>query len=88
MREVFRGRRNLSDTEVVRHGSSSTESGVVRLSFVGQHPCRTTSCISFSGPTQNFTKRKKCVDLSIEVCEGSLKFIATERDKKLLADLN
>jgi len=37
------GRRNLSDTEFVRHGSSPTESGVVRLGFVGQLPCRTTS---------------------------------------------
>jgi len=39
----FIGRRNLSDTEFVRHGSSPTNSGVVRLGFVGQPPCRTTS---------------------------------------------
>jgi len=36
------GRRNLSDTEFVRHGSS-TNSCVVRLGFVGQLPSRTTS---------------------------------------------
>jgi len=34
---------HLSDTEFVRHGSSPTKSGVVRLGFVGQPPCRTTS---------------------------------------------
>jgi len=34
--------RKLSDTEVVRQGSS-TKSGVVRLGFVGQLQCRTTS---------------------------------------------
>jgi len=41
------GRRKVSDTESVRQGNWSTNSGVVRLGFVGQHPCRTTSCISF-----------------------------------------
>jgi len=30
----------LPDTEFVRHGSSPTKSGVVRLGFVGQLPCR------------------------------------------------
>jgi len=30
----------MSDTEFVRHGSSPTKSGVVRLGFVGQLPCR------------------------------------------------
>jgi len=38
MSGTFFGRRNLSDTEVVRHGSSPTKSGVVRLGFVGQLP--------------------------------------------------
>ena len=40
------GRRKVFDTESVRQGKCSTISGVVRLGFVGQLPCRTTSCIS------------------------------------------
>jgi len=38
-----RGRRKVFDTESVRQGNCSTISDVVRLSFVGQLPCRTTS---------------------------------------------
>jgi len=37
----------IRKAKFVRHGSSPTKSGVVRLGFVGQLPCRTTSCISY-----------------------------------------
>jgi len=40
------GRTHLRKAEFVRRGSSPAKSGVVRLGFVGQLPCRTTSCIS------------------------------------------
>jgi len=40
------GRREVFDTESVRQENCSTNSGTVRLGFVGQLPRRTTSCIS------------------------------------------
>jgi len=41
-------RQNKWTEESVRHGKCSTISSVVRLGFVRQHPCRTTSCVSKS----------------------------------------
>jgi len=41
--QMFWGRRKVFDTESVRQGNCSTISGVVRLGFVGQLPCRSTS---------------------------------------------
>ena len=54
------GRREVFDTESVRRGNCSTFSGVVRLGFVGQLPCRKTSIsdnfLHLLGPRLNLVR--------------------------------
>ena len=69
------GRRNLSDTEFVRHGSSLTKSGVVRLGFVGQLPCRTISVL------QNNFVLFECQFLNQDPWERNRSVSFQQRDK-------
>jgi len=50
------GRRKVLDTESVRQGNCSIILGVVRLGFVGQLPCRTTSVSDNFLHLENFRK--------------------------------